>query len=252
MVLAIVIFLIVHWYSSLFYQTFFLHRYAAHGMFTMNKFWERFFYFFGYLTQGASYLSPYAYGVLHRMHHSFADTEKDPHSPVYDKNPLAMMWRTRVLYAEIFKEKIEVEEKYTKGVPKLLGFERFADHVAVRLIWVGIYIGAYVLLDAPLWMYIFIPVHALMGPLHGVIINWGAHKYGYRNFEVSDTSKNLMPWDLFMFGEGLHNNHHTYGARANFAVKKWEFDPCYPFIKIFNGLGIIKLRKTDGKVAWLA
>ncbi|MCS6833869.1 MAG: acyl-CoA desaturase, partial [Flammeovirgaceae bacterium] len=44
--MAVLIFLVTHWYLSLFSQTFFLHRYAAHALFKMNKFWERFFYLF--------------------------------------------------------------------------------------------------------------------------------------------------------------------------------------------------------------
>jgi len=54
----------------------------------MNKGWERFFFFFAWLTQGSSYLSPRAYGIMHRIHHAYTDTELDPHSPAYDKNLL--------------------------------------------------------------------------------------------------------------------------------------------------------------------
>ena len=35
--MAIFIFLLVLWYGGLFFQTFFLHRYAAHQSFTMSK-----------------------------------------------------------------------------------------------------------------------------------------------------------------------------------------------------------------------
>ena len=69
-----------------------------------------------------------------------------------------------------------------------------------------------------------------------------AHEIGYRNFNVKDTSKNLMPIDLLMLGEGLHNNHHMHAGRANFGWKKWEFDPTYPVIWLLNKLGIIKLK----------
>jgi stearoyl-CoA desaturase (delta-9 desaturase) len=79
--MIIFLFLILHWYLSLFGQTFFLHRYGAHKMFTMNKFWEKFFYLFAWITQGSSYLNPRAYAILHRMHHAYSDTEKDPHTP---------------------------------------------------------------------------------------------------------------------------------------------------------------------------
>ena len=74
--MAILIFFLAHWYLSLFSQTFFLHRYAAHQMFTMSKGWEKCFYVFTYITQGSSFLSPKAYGIMHRLHHAYADTEK--------------------------------------------------------------------------------------------------------------------------------------------------------------------------------
>src|SRR5688500_5776147 len=79
--MAIVFLLIIHWYSSLFFQSVFHHRYAAHAMFTMTKGWEKAFYIGCYLTQGSSYISAYAYGIMHRLHHAHTDTIEDPHSP---------------------------------------------------------------------------------------------------------------------------------------------------------------------------
>ena len=37
-------FFVLHWQSSVFCQTFFLHRFGAHRQFTMSKGWERFFH----------------------------------------------------------------------------------------------------------------------------------------------------------------------------------------------------------------
>jgi stearoyl-CoA desaturase (delta-9 desaturase) len=88
-----------------------------------------------------------------------------------------------------------------------------------------------------------------MGPVHGAIINWFAHKYGYTNFKVGDTSKNMFPVDLIMMGEGLHNNHHKLGSRPNFGVKWYEFDPTYPIIKILELFRIIKIRKLRSQEA---
>lgn len=83
-----------------------------------------------------------------------------------------------------------------------------------------------------------------MSPIHGAIINWFAHKYGYRNFEVGDTSRNFLPTDVLMMGESYHNNHHKYGSRANFGGVRWhEIDPTYQVIKVLNALGIVKLAK---------
>ncbi|MDQ3015343.1 MAG: acyl-CoA desaturase [Bacteroidota bacterium] len=233
-----------HWYLSLFTQSFFHHRYAAHRMFTMNKGWEKFFYVLSFIFQGASYLSPRAYGIMHRMHHAYADTEMDPHSPKYDHNVFAMMWRTRNFYADLFKGNKTAEATFTKDLPDWDSFDRFASNPWVRLIWVAIYVVLYVVLGAPWWLFPLIIVHAIMGPFHGVIINWFAHTIGYINFKMKDTSRNLFPVDLIMLGEGLHNNHHKHGGRANFAFKKYEFDPIYPIIKVLDLTKVIRIRKA--------
>ncbi len=112
--MTIPIFFLIHWFLSLFSQTFFLHRYAAHKMFTMNKFWERFFYLFTFITQGSSFLNPRAYAVMHRMHHAYSDTEKDPHSPHYFKSMFRMMSRTYDIYIDILLRKISPGENFEK------------------------------------------------------------------------------------------------------------------------------------------
>jgi len=243
--MVILIFFIAHWYLSLFCQTFFLHRYAAHQMFTMSKGWEKFFYVFTYICQGSSYLSAYAYGVLHRLHHAYADTEDDPHSPSYDDNLFAMMWRTRNVYNDIFQGDAVVEEKFKKGVPNWKSFDLFASHPLSRVAWIFIYAGFYFAFATSWWMFLLVPIHAAMGPVHGVIINWFAHKYGYTNFETTDTAKNLMPFDFLMMGEGYHNNHHKHGSRPNFGWKWYELDPVYPIIKLFDKVGIIQLKQKE-------
>ena len=239
--IAILIFFVAHWYLSLFSQTFFLHRYAAHKSFTMNRFWERFFFIFTYITQGSSYLSPRAYGIMHRIHHAYTDTENDPHSPAYDKNLMAMMWRTRAVYSGIFEKSLPVEERFEKNIPEWKWFDWWANYWVSRILWIGIYIWFYVTFAPSAWWYLLIPVHAVMGPLHGVIINWFAHKYGDVNFPTDNTSKNLFKVDWLMFGEGYHNNHHKFPSRSNFAARRGEFDPCYPIIFLLNKLRVIRV-----------
>ncbi len=213
-------------------------------MFNMSPFMEKVFHVLSFIFQGSSYLSPYAYGVMHRMHHAYADTEKDPHSPIFDKDLFNMMWRTRLIYNEIDRNEMDVQQKFKKGVPSWRAFDRVAENNLIRLLWVVVYVLIYILIDAPLWTYfVFLPMQILMSPVHGVVVNWFSHKYGYRNFEVKDTSTNLMPIDFLMWGECLHNNHHKFGGRPNFAVKKWEFDPMYPFIWTMAKVGIIQFKK---------
>ena len=96
--MTIIIFVLVLWYGGLFFQSFFLHRYAAHQVFTMSKTMERITFILTWVFQGSSCLSAYGYGIMHRMHHAYTDTKKDPHSPSYDANLFAMMWKTKTIY----------------------------------------------------------------------------------------------------------------------------------------------------------
>ena len=243
--MTIFIFFVAHWYLSLFAQTFFLHRYAAHQMFTMNKFWEKVFYILTAVFQGSSFLSPKAYGIMHRMHHAYADTEKDPHSPKHSKNLFDMMWKTRIIYSSILTDSANTDDKFKKNVPYWPALEKIAGHGLVRLAWAAFYILFYMQFATGWWMFLLLPIHFLMGPIHGAIINWFAHKLGYINFKVGDTAKNLLPVDFLMMGESYHNNHHKYGGRANFGIKWHELDPTYPIICLLNLIGIIHLKKDN-------
>lgn len=241
--MTIVIFIIFLWYSGLFFQTFFLHRYAAHQSFTMSKFAEKVCFVLTWIFQGSNYLSAYGYGVMHRMHHAYADTEKDPHSPKYDSNLFKMMWRTKNVYQDINNQRIEIQAKFTKNVPQWKSFDTFASSKFSRLVWAALYVVFFVFFATAWWQWLLLPVAFLMAPIHGVIINWFAHIYGYVNFKVSDTSKNLLPFDFLMMGEGYHNNHHAHGSRANFGGVRWhEIDVTYCIMLVLNKLKLIKIK----------
>ncbi len=248
--MAIFIFLVVLWYGGLFFQTFFLHRYAAHQTFTMSKRKEKVVFILTWIFQGSSYLSAYGYGIMHRLHHAYADTENDPHSPKYDDSLFSMMWRTKGIYQDINNDKIEVEPKFKKNVPQWKSFDRFASSMYSRVFW-GVLYGVFFMVFATAWwQFLFLPLAFLMAPVHGVIINWYAHIYGYSNFKVTDTSKNLLPFDFLMMGESYHNNHHKHSTRANFGGVRWhEIDPTYQIMRVLNLLRIINLKPQTVRVS---
>lgn len=241
--MSIIIFFIAVWYLSLFSQTFFHHRYASHGAFKMSKGWERFFFIFTYITQGSHYLSPRAYAIMHRLHHAHTDTELDPHSPNFSSNIFSMMLRTRNIYTGIFKGTIKVDEKYTKNLPEWPAFDKWANSTLSRALWIGAYVTTFILLGAAPWMYLLLPIIITMGAFHGAIINWFAHKIGYKNFKLKNTSENLLMVDVLMLGESYHNNHHKRPSAINFGYKWHELDPVYPIILLLNKLHIIRIPK---------
>ena len=256
--MIIFIFFVSIWYLSLFSQTFFHHRYASHGAFKMSKGWEKFFFIFSYVTQGSHYMSPRAYAIMHRLHHAHTDTERDPHSPNFSSNIFSMMWRTRTIYTDIFHKRIPIEDKYLKNLPEWESFDKFANSTLSRALWVIGYIAFFVAYATTPWVYLLLPVIISMGAFHGAIINWFAHKFGYKNFILKNTSENLFSVDILMLGESYHNNHHKRPSAINFGVRWHELDPVYPVILFLNWLGVIKVPKlapvalTDGDEGDLA
>jgi len=244
--MVIFLFLFVHWQLAVFVQTFYLHRYAAHRMFTMSPGWERFFHLLTYLVQGPSYLNPRGYAILHRMHHAFSDTEKDPHSPHNYGNALTMMWATKKTYDDFAYGRTEPEARFDGGVPRW----NFVDHTLgqnwlLRIVWAAGYTLFYVKFATATWQFAFLPMHFVMGPIHGAIVNWCGHKYGYRNFDNGDQSVNTLPWDLLIGGELFQNNHHKFGMAPNFAVRRFELDPTYQVMRLLNAVGIIDMPKRQ-------
>jgi stearoyl-CoA desaturase (Delta-9 desaturase) len=246
--MTVIIFFITLWYVGLFFQTFFLHRHAAHGLFVMSKSTEKVFFVLTWLFQGSSYLSPYAYGIMHRLHHEHADTEDDPHSPLFSKGFFDMMWKTKVLYSQLANREVIPEPRLLKNLPDWPAFDKFANSGLSRIMWGAVYIAFFFFFATAWWQWALLPMALAMAPIHGAIINWCAHKYGYRNFECADTSVNFLPFDFLMMGESYHNNHHVRGLNPNFGYKWHEIDPTYQIIKVLLAMRIIKLNQPQAVI----
>lgn len=213
-------------------------------MFKMEPFWEKFFYLVLLISQGSSFLNPRAYAILHRMHHAYSDTEKDPHSPHFFKDVFGMMIATKNMYMNYLQFKIQPEPAFQGNYPEWPIVDKIGNSWLWRIACGLFYIGFYVMFANHWWLFILLPIHFLMGPLHGAIVNWCGHKYGYSNHDNDDHSKNSLPWDFLLMGELFQNNHHKKPNSPNFATKWWEFDPTYPVMKVLHWMKIIKIRKV--------
>jgi stearoyl-CoA desaturase (delta-9 desaturase) len=240
--MVILIFFIAHWFLSLFFQTFFQHRYASHSMFTTSKTWERIFYLMAYFFEGASFLNPRAYAMMHREHHAYSDTEKDPHSPYFFKDIFQMMKATILTFRDHLKKVKNPEARFDGYYPEWPLIDRVGSSIFSRLTFGFAYTGFYIAFAPFWWLFLLLPIHFMMGPVHGAIVNWCGHKYGYTNFDNKDKSKNTSPFGFLMLGELFQNNHHRYPNSANFGKKWFEIDPVYPVMKLMHWMKIIKLR----------
>ncbi len=263
----------IHWAASLYPHSLFHHRYASHRQFRMSVRSEKLWFIASYILQGPSYLSAMAYGIMHRLHHVYADSPKDPHSPTFSPHLVSMMWKTRIIYNAICvylftnnsKRRQEAittlalhnitEEDLlsvqAQTLPHWYAFDKFANSGVSRFLWLGIYAALYFGILLPWsgqsgWWSVTFVLHCIMAPAQGAVINWYAHTIGEVVFVQKNTSHNIA-WgiDWFMLGEGYHNDHHKKPTSANFAFhNRWYVDPIYKTLQLLDKAGIITLVKV--------
>jgi stearoyl-CoA desaturase (delta-9 desaturase) len=175
------------------------------------------------------------------MHHAFSDTPDDPHSPVQQKSFFGMMWRTLKIYDGIRERRVPVEARFEGGYPEWKLLDQTLSNMGMSVAWGALYTLYYVAFATHWWMFLALPFHWLLGPVHGAIVNWCGHKVGYRNFESADNSKNTLVVDVLTMGELFQNNHHKWGQSPNFAVRWFEIDPSYQIMRVLSWLRIIDL-----------
>ncbi len=218
--------------------TLYLHRSQAHMAVEFHPVISHFFRFWLWLTTG---MVTKEWVAVHRKHHAKVETAEDPHSPrVYGIHKV--LWLGAMLYRDE-ASRDETIEKYGAGAPsdwiernlyKRLPSLGISTMLAIDLAVFGLLPGGLIWLVQMAW----IPFWAA-GVINGI-----GHYWGYRNFEVPDASKNIVPWGIVIGGEELHNNHHAYASSARFSTKPWEFDVGWLYIRVLSALKLAEIKKT--------
>lgn len=221
--------------------TIYLHRCQAHRALDLNPVLAHFFRLWLWLSTS---MGTRAWVAVHRKHHTFVDTEEDPHSPVI--LGLAKVFFAGVLLYRKERKVPETLERFGRGTPNdWLERNIYADRpftglfslLAIELLifgWPAFIMWGIQMIWIPLWA---------MGFINGI-----GHYWGYRNFASPDSSTNIFPWGLIAGGEELHNNHHAYGTSAKLSVKWWEFDVGWLYIRLFEMLGLAKVHRSIPKI----
>jgi len=71
-------------------------------------------------------------------------------------------------------------------------------------------------------------------------VNSVTHRWGYRNYETGEDSRNNVLIGLLSNGEGWHNNHHADPRAARHGYKWWEFDVTYLSVRLLGALGLAR------------
>jgi stearoyl-CoA desaturase (delta-9 desaturase) len=217
--------------------TIFLHRAQAHRGLDLHPVASHFFRAWLWLTTG---METKEWVAVHRKHHAKCETAEDPHSP-----QTRGLKKVLLEGAELYMDEAahpETLAKYGLGTPD----DWLERNVYTRFSWhgVGLMVGIDLILfgwaGLAIWavQMVWIPIFAA-GVVNGV-----GHYWGYRNYDSPDASTNIAPWGLLIGGEELHNNHHTYPTSAKFALKWYEFDLGWLYIRGLQAVGLARVLRV--------
>ena len=196
-----------------------LHRYFSHKSFEFKN--DILKWFFTLLSVLSGRGSPLGWSYLHRKHHVYSDTEKDPHSPKY-------------LGYKIFGfghyKKQEEEPMQIFLVKDLMTKEQLFIHKWYMAIVLS-FVFALAIINLELLYFIWI-LPAFLVHISQTNFNYFGHTTGYRNFVTKDDSRNNIWLFPFILGEAWHNNHHANPKDCSTQVKDKEYDPVMTIISI--------------------
>lgn len=206
------------------------HRLLSHRSFRVPQWLEYIIATIGALAlQGG----PTFWVAGHRQHHAFTEhLEKDPYSSKKGFWWSHMVWMF-YLKPEVFDRKV-----YAKNAPDIARdpYYAFLDKYFLVLqvpLALALYaIGGWSLIVYGVFVRAVLLWHCTW------LINSANHMWGYRNFDSDDNSRNLWWVALLTYGEGWHNNHHTFPKMAKAGLTKWEVDPTWWLIKGLKNVGL--------------
>jgi len=233
--MTILIYTLVMTHITIACVTLYLHRSQAHRSVTFNPVVAHFMRFWLWLTTG---MVTKQWVAVHRKHHRFTEQDGDPHSPhVYGIG--RVFFKGAGLYHEASKD-TDMVDSYGAGTPAdWMEHNIYTPHsrlgIGILLVlntvmfgWWGPLIWGIQMIWIPFWA---------AGVING-LGHWG----GYRNGETKDHSRNIVPWDIVVGGECLHNNHHLDPANPRLSRCWFEFDAGWMYITILKFFGLAHLR----------
>ena len=220
------------------------HRLLTHRSVTVPRWLEKTFVVCGICSLEGP---PLKWVAVHRMHHQHSDDDGDPHSPVPDFYWGHVGW---VYTADAPRGKSGGPERYIMDLIS----DPFQKWLHKRNRWAKVYFAHLVVIlvlafglgwaiTGEFEQAVQITVQAFVW---GIVVrtvyvwhitwlvNSASHRWGYRNYETSDQSRNNWLVALLTNGEGWHNNHHAAPSAAAHGHRWWEIDLTYSFIRLLE------------------
>lgn len=183
-----------------------LHRYVSHRAFVERPGLKPILLWISCLSlQG----SPLGWAAVHRgSHHRYSDTEKDAHTPTKGWWYAWHMWLHD--WDKYFNP------KYAIDLLKDPMHTFFAKHyVAV----IAVTYAVFALIDWQILLWgLMVPAALSLYMESNINVFCHSPKFGYRNFETKDQSRNVTFLAWITWGQGWHNNHHEKSSSYDFGT----------------------------------
>ena len=162
--------------------------------------------------------NPESWAAVHRLHHRYADSPLDPHSPL-QRRPLTILVGSPYLFA-MARRRLPADAPPGREI------------VVLRCLVVAFYLVMF----GPAQMLVILAVHlvcylGIMGAVNTV-----GHLYGRKphpDFPGHDLAWLAIP----LLGHGYHNSHHAHPA----AARTGPLDPIWPLLRLLAALGLVEL-----------
>lgn len=188
------------------------HRLLAHRSFKASKLWHWIGSICGTLAAVGSTIE---WCIVHRKHHKYSDSDKDPHNPKIFGFINTQMFTMLITKSEqTYSNKFAIDllkSNFHKSIHKYYWLIHASYFCILLTIDPFLIISAYLVPCAILWQ-----VMSALGTF--------AHSdnFGYKNYKNS--ASNLWLLGYGAFGEGWHNNHHEQASNSKFGLRWWELD----------------------------
>lgn len=200
-----------------------LHRFWTHRAFKSSVWFEYVMMLFAIINL---YGSSIMFAGVHRMHHSFSDTDKDPHHGPWYKVLFYVRRKDWVVPLSVISDLARI------GLHRWTHKHYFKIHAVLLLLC---------LID-PIFAGHTLAAVVTFNWLGAGAVNILSHSsFGNRNFDTDDKSTNTWLIQFWSWNEGLHNNHHYKANAYDFAMKPGEIDIPASFLRLLARFNIVTL-----------
>ncbi|MBW3574656.1 MAG: fatty acid desaturase [Actinobacteria bacterium] len=201
------------------------HRCLAHGAFRVHRFLASLLDTYFQVVVGTH---PQTWAAVHRLHHRYADTPLDPHSPL-QRRPLTVLAGSPFLFA-IARRRLPPDTPSGRGIV----------HLGLR----GLLVGSFFVMFGLVQVLTMLAVHLVcyLGVMG--MVNTVGHLYG-RKPHPDSPGYDLAWLAIPLLGHGYHNSHHAHPA----AARTGPLDPIWPLLRVLSAVGLVELDDRRTRVA---